>query len=668
MRAARRTRRAGLLRAGVLSGAAAIALASSPLAPLASSAPAPVGSCPAGSGPWRVGAAKADITPKLWPVAEAAYGIGRMAVGAAHPFYARSVAIQSCTNGKVIVLTALDSQGYFTAYKEDPGPGTAGYGTTAIREIVQRDTGIPAGNLLIAATHTHNSPDSVGVWGGGSSANNKAPYLSRVKAQTVVAIETALSRLRPAQLRAGSADVSALLGTYGQVRRDPKDYPTDHTLRVLQATDARTCAPIATLVNAGIHADVAGPIDEGHGQLIDPDWPGRVATVLERRLPGDQAVVMAGAVGRTGPSFPSGTDPGSQDQLVEVAAYGDVIARRVGTALAGSQPLASGPVQAIDVHLPEELGEPALVPLFEDETGFPGQLGGVMRSVLPPYTTGTVLDAEVQTFRVGPLLLAGAPGEAYPEVATELAKRVRSPAPPFVFGLANDQLGYTPPAFEYPVVAIVDGGDEGFFTINSHFGDDIINQHLDAAGTLGFQALRPYDGATAGPVNPPDQQNPPSQGSNPREPRELAPSLHCPAASGGRRPPTRITTTTGARGTTIIAGGGGSLTLPAAARGSRACVDARRLRIHLRRARGARVLQATVTVNGHRTSVRFGSRQSASVGLSGFGAGTFRVRVLLRVSAAGRMTTLRAARTYRVCPKRRKPVATRPPRAPADGV
>ncbi len=603
------------------------------------------GGCAPGSGDWRVGAAKADVTPTVWPVAEAAYGIGRMAIGAAHPFYARTVAIQSCANGQVLVLTALDSQGYFAAYKEDPGPGVRGFGTAAIRAIVQQDTGVPAANVLIAATHTHNSPDSVGVWGGGSTGANKAPYLSRVKVQTVASIEAAIAALRPARLRAGTADVSALLGTYPQVSRDPSHYPTDHVLRVLQATDARTCAPIATLVNAGIHADVAGPIDGGHGQLIDPDWPGRVATDLERRLPGDQAVVMAGAVGRTGPSFPSGTDPNSQDQLTELAAYGDVMARRVGTALAAARPVASGPVQAIDAHLQEEIAEPALVPLFLSEGGVPGQLGGVMRSVLPPQATGTLLDAKVQTFRVGPLLLAGAPGEAYPEVATELAKRVAAGAPPFVFGLANDQLGYTPPAFEYPVVALIDGGDEGFFTINSHFGDDIINQHLSAAGTLGFPALAPYDGATAGPTVPPDQQNPPPQGPNPPEPGEAPLNLGCdlpPALSAAAE----------------ISGGAGRIDLPLTPRGH-ACASRRRFVIHLRRRHGARVLRAVVTAGQRRFHVRFGRRLTATVDLRGLPPGTYPVRILLRVRSRGHPLTLHGLRTYHLCVPRARPTGAR---------
>ncbi|GAC1520846.1 MAG: hypothetical protein NVS2B6_04820 [Thermoleophilaceae bacterium] len=491
--------------------------------------------CPGGFTGYRVGAARTDITPTQWPVAEAAYSVGRIAVGAAHPFYARSIAIQSCPTGRTVVFTALDSQGYFAAYKEDPGPGADGYGTVGIRMTVERDTGLPVGQMVIAATHTHNSPDSVGVWGGGTSANNKGPYLARVKAQTVASIEAALAALRPATLRAGSADVSAALGTYPEVSHDPVDYPTDHVMRVLQATDPHTCKPIATLVNAGIHADIAGPIDGPAGQLIDPDWPGRVAGNLEGSLAGETAVVMAGAVGRTGPSFPSGTDPGSKDQLVEIAAYGDVLARRAGTAIADASPVANAQLDVSDFHLREEIAQPALVPLFLSETGVPG-VGGVMRSILPPYTVGTVLDAEVQTFRLGTLLFAGAPGEAYPEVATELARRVHGTSAPFVFGLANDQLGYTPPAFEYPVVALVDGGDEGFFTINAHFGDDIINQHLSAAGSFGLTADAPYNGATAGPVIPPDQGHPPPQPPNPPEPAETPLSLGCshPAGSAAR--------------------------------------------------------------------------------------------------------------------------------------
>jgi len=496
-------------------------------------------SCPAGVG-YRVGVAKADITPTVWPVAEAAYSVGRLAYSAAHPFYARAMAVQSCATGATVVLTGIDSQGYFAAYKEDPVSTDAatGYGLTAIRLTAAAATGVPAADIVVAATHTHNSPDSVGVWAGGSTANNKAPYLERVQDGTVAAITAAVQDVQPATLRVGTADITSLVTTVGQVSNDPSDYPVDTALKVLQATAVSDCHPIATLVDASVHATVAGEI---HGpaaapdrQVIDPDWPGRVATDLESELPGNTAVVLAGAVGRTQPRFPTGTDPASPDPLTEVAAYGDVMSRRVGSALAAATPVAPGPVAAVDTMLAEEIEDPALVALFTDERGVPNQsggttVGGLMRSVLPPYSAGNVVAAEAANLRIGGLLLSGTPGEGYPEVSTELAARVATTGAPVIpISLADDQLGYTPPAFEYPFVALADGGDEGVFTINPHFGADLINADLAAARSLGFTTTgtEPYLGT--GPAVPPDQGSPAPSTTLP-EPAEQPLSLGCPA-------------------------------------------------------------------------------------------------------------------------------------------
>jgi len=259
-----------------------------------------------------------------------------------------------------------------------------------------------------------------------------------------------------------------------------------------------------------------------------------VATDLESELPGDTAVVLAGAVGRTQPRFPTGTDPASPDPLTEIAAYGDVMSRRVGSALAAATPVAPGPVAAVDTMLAEEIEDPALVALFNDERGVPNQsggttVGGLMRSVLPPYSAGNVVAAEAANLRIGGLLLSGTPGEGYPEVSTELAARVATTGAPVIpISLADDQLGYTPPAFEYPFVALADGGDEGVFTINPHFGADLINADLAAARSLGFTTTgtEPYLGT--GPAVPPDQGSPAPSTTLP-EPAEQPLSLGCPA-------------------------------------------------------------------------------------------------------------------------------------------
>lgn len=486
--------------------------------------------CPPGFRGYRVGAASTNITPHAWPVAEAAYSIGRMAVGAAHPFYARSLAIQACPTGHLAVVTALDSQGYFIAYREDPGAGSQGYGTRAIRLTVAAQTGIPADAMLITATHTHNSPDSIGIWGGSVTADNKGPYLSLVKSQTVISIEGALRSLRRARLFLGSANVSAMLHNISQIDDDPAQYPTDHTLDAVQAVSLTGCQPIATLVRIGIHNDVAGPIAGPHGQLIDPDFFGGVARELSRQLPGDVPVVVPGALGGIGWRFPAGTDPGSSDQLVEVAAYSAVMTRRVDTAITRATSVAFGPVGSVLTRIPEEVANP-LVPLFYDEAGTPA-LHGLMRSIAPRYIVGDVVTAAVQTIRIGPLLLVGSPSEAFPSLQPEVASRVPG-ADVLATSLAGDQLGYTPPAYEYPVVDEVYGGaaygqDNGTFTLNGHFGDDVIRANLRAASELGLPANQLYTGLTEGPVVPPSSAGatvPPE-----REPTELPLRLPCAVA------------------------------------------------------------------------------------------------------------------------------------------
>ena len=505
-----------------------LALAASGLATPASAQAA--GGCRPGVG-YLVGAAKADITPTLWPVAEAAYSVGRMGYSAAHRFYARSVAIRSCADGATVVMTGMDSQGYFAAYKEDPLLGE-GFGADGIRTAASRATGIPASHLVVTATHTHNSPDSVGVWAGGSVAANKAPYLSLVKAGAVQSISQAVRALRPARLTVGTADIGFLQNTVAEAANDPKDYPVDTTMRVLQAVGFDDCKPITTIVNASIHATAAGEIkDAQHRDVIDPDWPGRVASNLERQLPGEVPVVLVGAVGRTQTRFPKGQEPRSADPLVHVAAFGDIVTRRVGTALATATPVPNGPVAATQKYLSEEIQDPALVGLFYDEAGVPGKpggaptLGGLMRSVLPPYTTGNVVRAEAQVLRVGNLAFAGVPGEPYPQNAVELAARINAKAT-FLLGMANDQVGYSPPAYEYPFVAMVDGGDEGIFTINPHLGADLVNSHLASARSLGFTTTgsEPYLGT--GTVLPPEQLNPVARPAA-QEPAERPLRLRC---------------------------------------------------------------------------------------------------------------------------------------------
>lgn len=62
-----------------------------------------------------------------------------------------------------------------------------------------------------------------------------------------------------------------------------------------------------------------------------------------------------------------------------------------------------------------------------------------------------------------------------------------------------------------------------------------------------------------------------------------------------------------------------------------------------------RMLRAAVMTGQRRFRVRFGPRLTATVDLRGLPAGTYRVRILMRVRSHGHPITLRAARTYHLC-------------------
>lgn len=111
---------------------------------------------------FHVGAAKEDVTPTdLTSFYLGGYGIGPVhkATSVLRHIYFRVIAVRD-RNGNQVVIGALDSQGYSVAY--DNGP----YGFSDIENYIQNHLGIPASHIILQATHSHNGPDEIGVWGG----------------------------------------------------------------------------------------------------------------------------------------------------------------------------------------------------------------------------------------------------------------------------------------------------------------------------------------------------------------------------------------------------------------------------------------------------------------------------------------------------------------------
>ncbi len=301
-----------------------------------------------------VGAAKADVTPTdLTDFYLGGYGIGPVhkATAVLRHIYFRAIAVRD-RHGNQAVIGVIDSQGYSVAYQQGP------YGFRDVENAIQSKLGIPASHIILQATHSHNGPDEIGVWGGVPDA-----YFAFVTRQMESAITTAVQNEQPANLHVGTANMTGFSHTFGSDTDDTDtgdnaDYPIDQQLRVLQAVAPHSSRVIATLVNYSTHPTVYGPLNK-----ISPDWPGATATYLESDeqdtqpgakygYPGSVAIVTVGAVGHSWPArVPAGdtdatVDPTSAatDDNYPADIYGNAVARQAIGAVAGRpRPLAHRP-------------------------------------------------------------------------------------------------------------------------------------------------------------------------------------------------------------------------------------------------------------------------------------------------------------------------------------
>lgn len=157
-----------------------------------------------------------------------------------------------------------------------------------VRELASNATGIPAGNMLIAATHTHAGP-------AGLRADLDASLTDTMSRLIAGAIDAASRRMQPTVLKAGHGSVDSV----SQNRRDPGG-PADDALRVLlfDALHPRDAA-VASILNFACHPTVLFHTN----MQMSADYPGyALATV--RKIVGDApSLFFNGACGDVNPAW-----------------------------------------------------------------------------------------------------------------------------------------------------------------------------------------------------------------------------------------------------------------------------------------------------------------------------------------------------------------------------
>ena len=463
---------------------------------------------------YKVGAAKRSINPDTdgtfagKPVYLGGYGIGSGGLwdagGLSRPpasgilgpgIFARAFVVSTDDDpAHALVLTSIETQGFFVAYQQGP------YGIEDMRKAVQETVGIPAERVIIGANHSHAGPDTLGVWGGVPTE-----YLQFIKEQTIGAIADAWGARKDATLWFGTAeanpggDDNLISNQFGD---DPANTSMDSELRVLQARDSDGNA-FATMLNLSAHPTVMG----GDNTLVSADWPGPAAVDLAARF-GGEAVVVEGAIGRSqpndGPSFNS-TECGPKEDLARdycaVEHYAGRVVARGADALATAQPLTGATVVDGHSYLIVDAGHNAILlgaMVAGSAIGVP-----IQRSILPPWSAGNLIGTVTFSARIGDLLFSGGPGELYPQIPATVRAATPGIKGHFVFGLAGDTLGYIiapfPEAYPEPMRQSLFGGDTDdpttwgfepisndnyFFNVSHTLGERVTCSLLRGAGEV----------------------------------------------------------------------------------------------------------------------------------------------------------------------------------------
>jgi hypothetical protein len=431
---------------------------------------------------------------------------GRPAIGVHDDIWARAIVLDQGETRLAFVV--VDLVGWF-------------YDDVVLTREMLSEQGVEIDYLLVSATHNHESPDTMGLWGKtATSGGYDEAYGLQVRQATVDAVSAAVADLREVDsLKVGQVDASSYAdnGLSNIIRdsRDPK--VIDEMLRaaLLRDTSGQT---IATLSYFGNHPEAMA--DEN--VMLTSDFPGPMRDFLESGVQyenidyqrdgyGGVSIFINGAVG--GLMTPLGITIVDREGVARreytferLDAFGKVMAE-----------MAMDAIDEADEYT--DLSISVTSSVFElpiDNYGFQGMfLSGILdretyswdSSELATEDNKPHVRTEIAHIKLGPISFMTVPGEIFPELLIggydgshvgdpnnsiidednsnppDLSQAPQGPyiqdmlssEHPWIVGLGNDELGYIVPEYDFLL-------DDRLPWFNEPDGD-----HYEETNSLGMQ-------------------------------------------------------------------------------------------------------------------------------------------------------------------------------------
>ena len=331
-----------------------------------------------------------------------------------------------------------------------------------VRQSVAARVPIPAGNIMVACTHTHAAPVTISTFFNPDESVDPR-YMERLAQATEDAVAGAWEQRFPCRIGRGSGHVERIAVN----RRDPQDGLVDKEAGIVKVADLAG-KTLGVLVNYACHPTVLGP----DNLLVTGDFPNMAIARIEDALgAGSFAMYTNGAQGdlsmghsselsaigviAPGRTFEHATELGCRlaDAVLAVV---DRIDSRDSMAVNACQVPVSLPLKRYPS--PEETAR-SLVQAANHlkELEARGEASAEYRqaksellycSIDDFYARETArladgrLPIDLQGIRIHDSIFVGIPGELFVEVALAARQAARNPI--FAVGLANGYIGYLP--------------------------------------------------------------------------------------------------------------------------------------------------------------------------------------------------------------------------------
>lgn len=281
--------------------------------------------------------------------------------------------------------------------------------------------------ILIGSTHTHSAPDCYAYPDGRGGHTGSLDYMKFVTEQIAAAVNEALDKMQPAELRVASGNAE---GKIAYNYYAPDLYDRRASVLQVRAPDGGT---IGTLVNYAVHPEVMGS-KQG---IVSPDLVGPLCDRIEKAV-GGMAMFMNGAQGGMVTADNRNLDQ-PRDPLR--AYWNDrqdwSECERIGGLLAS---------ESLRIINPSPWQPKPAVRLRSSMVRFPVESNDIWQVVLGsplkyPHGSDRTVKTRVNLVNLGTAQILTIPGEALPNIGIYL-KRKMGGQHNFLFGLTNDAFGY----------------------------------------------------------------------------------------------------------------------------------------------------------------------------------------------------------------------------------